>query len=84
MPPKTRRLLLVALLALALLPFLLVKTKYAETVEELQSQQGSLPIGIRPVDEAEAKRAEEQAVQNKKSLKLQKLKNKPAAQQESG
>ncbi|HDV7284100.1 TPA: opacity-associated protein A [Mannheimia haemolytica] len=63
MPPKTRRLLLVALLALALLAlFFLLKPSTPETVEELQSQQGgSLPIEFRPVDEAEAKRAEEQA-----------------------
>lgn len=63
MPPKTRRLLLVALLALALLVlFFLLKPSTPETVEELQSQQGgSLPIEFRPVDEAEAKRAEEQA-----------------------
>ncbi|MDD0823474.1 LysM-like peptidoglycan-binding domain-containing protein [Mannheimia sp. AT1] len=63
MPPKTRRLLLVALIALALLVvFFLLKPKTPETVEELQSQQGSsLPIEFRPVDEEEAKRAEEQA-----------------------
>ncbi|MFA9489316.1 MULTISPECIES: LysM-like peptidoglycan-binding domain-containing protein [unclassified Mannheimia] len=63
MPPKTRRLLLVALLGLALLVlFFLLKPSTPETVEELQSQQGgSLPIEFRPVDEAEAKRAEEQA-----------------------
>ncbi|QLB19591.1 LysM-like peptidoglycan-binding domain-containing protein [Mannheimia granulomatis] len=63
MPAKTRRLLLVALLALALLVlFFLLKPSTPETVEELQSQQGSsLPIEFRPVDEAEAKRAEEQA-----------------------
>lgn len=63
MPPKTRRLLLVVLLALALLAlFFLLKPSTPETVEELQSQQGgSLPIEFRPVDEAEAKRAEEQA-----------------------
>ncbi|QNS15354.1 LysM-like peptidoglycan-binding domain-containing protein [Mannheimia bovis] len=62
-PPKTRRLLLVALLGLALLVlFFLLKPSTPETVEELQSQQGgSLPIEFRPVDEAEAKRAEEQA-----------------------
>lgn len=63
MPAKTRRLLLVALLALALLVlFFLLRPSTPETVEELQSQQGSsLPIEFRPVDEEEAKRAEEQA-----------------------
>lgn len=62
-PPKTRRLLLVASLSLALLVlFFLLKPSTPETVEELQSQHGgSLPIEFRPVDEAEAKRAEEQA-----------------------
>lgn len=62
-PPKTRRLLLLALLGLALLVlFFLLKPSTPETVEELQSQHGgSLPIEFRPVDEAEAKRAEEQA-----------------------
>lgn len=63
MSAKTRRLLLVALLALALLVlFFLLRPSTPETVEELQSQQGSsLPIEFRPVDEEEAKRAEEQA-----------------------
>lgn len=63
MPTKTRRLLLVALIVLALLViFFLLKPRTPETVEELQSQQGrSLPIEFRPVDENEAKRAEEQA-----------------------
>lgn len=63
MPPKTRRLLLVGLLILALLVlFFLLKPSTPETVEELQAQQGnSLPIEFRPVDEEEAKRAEEQA-----------------------
>lgn len=61
-PSKFRRLLLVALLALALLlVFFLLKPKAPETVEALQEQGSSLPIEFRPVDEAEAKRAEEEA-----------------------
>lgn len=74
MPPKARRLLFVALLALALLVvFFLLKPNTPETVEELQSQQGSsLPIEFRPVDEAEAKRAEEQArAEQEAALKVQ-------------
>lgn len=73
MPPKTRRLLLVALLGLALLVlFFLLKPSTPETVEELQSQQGgSLPIEFRPVDEAEAKRAEEQARAEQEAAKAQ-------------
>lgn len=66
-PPQYRRLLLVLLLALALvLVFFLLKPKTPETVDELQ-QGTSLPIEFRPVDEAEAKRAEEEA----KALALQ-------------
>lgn len=62
MPSKYRRLILVALLALALLlVFFLLKPKAPETVEDLQEQGSSLPIEFRPVDEAEAKRAEEEA-----------------------
>lgn len=60
---KGRRIGLVALL-LAVLGgiFFWLKPSTPETVEELQSQQGgSLPIEFRPVDEEEAKRAEEQA-----------------------
>lgn len=61
-PSKYRRLILVALLALALLlVFFLLKPKTPETVEALQNQGTSLPIEFRPVDEAEAKRAEEEA-----------------------
>ncbi|QLD32340.1 LysM-like peptidoglycan-binding domain-containing protein [Mannheimia varigena] len=73
MPPKTRRLLLVSLLGLALLVlFFLLKPSTPETVEELQSQQGgSLPIEFRPVDEAEAKRAEEQARAEQEAAKAQ-------------
>lgn len=60
-PPKYRRLLLVLLLALALvLAFFLLKPKTPQTVDDLQ-QGTSLPIEFRPVDEAEAKRAEEEA-----------------------
>lgn len=61
-PSKYRRLILVVLLALALLlVFFLLKPKTPETVEALQNQGTSLPIEFRPVDEAEAKRAEEEA-----------------------
>ncbi|HDL4113026.1 TPA: opacity-associated protein A [Mannheimia haemolytica] len=86
MPPKTRRLLLVALLALALLVlFFLLKPSTPETVEELQSQQGgSLPIEFRPVDEAEAKRAEEQARAEQEAAEAAKAQEQAqAAQQES-
>ncbi|HGO5854670.1 TPA: LysM-like peptidoglycan-binding domain-containing protein [Mannheimia haemolytica] len=85
MPPKTRRLLLVALLALALLAlFFLLKPSTPETVEELQSQQGgSLPIEFRPVDEAEAKRAEEQARAEQEAAETAKAQEQAqAAQQE--
>lgn len=74
MPAKSRRLLLVGLLALALLVlFFLLRPSTPETVEELQAQQGnSLPIEFRPVDEAEAKRAEEQArAEQEAALKVQ-------------
>ncbi len=61
-PSKYRRLILVGLLALALLlVFFLLKPNTPETVEQLQEQGNSLPIEFRPVDEAEAKRAEEEA-----------------------
>lgn len=61
-PSKYRRLLLVGLLALALLlVFFLLKPKTPETVEALQNQGTDLPIEFRPLDEAEAKRAEEEA-----------------------
>lgn len=61
-PSKYRRLILVGLLALALLlVFFLLKPSTPETVEQLQEQGNSLPIEFRPVDEAEAKRAEEEA-----------------------
>lgn len=61
-PSKYRRLLLVALLALALiLVFFLLKPKTPQSVEDLQAQGSSLPIEFRPVDEEEAKRAEEEA-----------------------
>ncbi|MEG9490827.1 LysM-like peptidoglycan-binding domain-containing protein [Mannheimia indoligenes] len=84
MPPKTRRLLLVALLGLALLVlFFLLKPSTPETVEELQSQQGgSLPIEFRPVDEAEAKRAEEQArAEQEAATKVQEQAQAQATQQ---
>lgn len=61
-PSKYRRLLLVLLLLLALLLiFFLLKPKAPETAAELQEQGNSLPIEFRPVDEEEAKRAEEEA-----------------------
>lgn len=61
-PSKYRRLILVGLLALALLlVFFLLKPNTPETVEQLQEQGNSLPIEFRPVDKAEAKRAEEEA-----------------------
>lgn len=59
-PSKYRRLLLVALLALALIAiFFFLKPNTPETVEDLQSQGTSLPIEFRPLDEEEAKHAEE-------------------------
>ncbi|OOH90814.1 hypothetical protein BMT54_04070 [Pasteurellaceae bacterium 15-036681] len=68
-PAKYRRLLLVLLLALALLlVFFLLKPKTPETVEQLQEQGTSLPIEFRPVDEAEAKRAEEEAKAHQEAL----------------
>ena len=61
-PSKYRRLLIVLLLLLALLlAIFLLKPKTPETVETLQEQGSSLPIEFRPVNEEEAKRAEEQA-----------------------
>lgn len=62
-PSKGRRLGLVALLAAILgAVFFWLKPSTPETVEELQQQQGgNLPIEFRPVDEAEAQRAEAQA-----------------------
>lgn len=66
--PKYRRLLVVILIILALLlVFFLLKPKTPETIESLQEQGTSLPIEFRPVDEEEAKRAEEEA----KALQLQ-------------
>lgn len=56
-----RRLALVGGILLALLlTFILLKPKAPETVEALQ-QGTTLPVEFRPVDEAEAKRAEEEA-----------------------
>lgn len=71
-PSKYRRLLLVALLLLALLlVFFLLKPKTPATAEELQEQGSSLPIEFRPVDEEEAKRAEEEARARKAELEAQ-------------
>ncbi|VEI48526.1 opacity associated protein A [Actinobacillus equuli] len=69
-PSKFRRLGLVAILAAILAAiFFWLKPSAPETVEELQSQQGSsLPIEFRPVDEEEAKRAEAQAKPSKRQL----------------
>lgn len=73
-PNKYRRLLLVALLLLALLlVFFLLKPKAPETAEELQEQGSSLPIEFRPVDEEEAKRAEEEARARKAELEAQQV-----------
>lgn len=75
--PQYRRLILVGLLALALLlVFVLLKPNTPETVEQLQEQGNSLPIEFRPVDEAEAKRAEEEA----KALAAQQAQAEQAAQ----
>ncbi|QGM81623.1 LysM-like peptidoglycan-binding domain-containing protein [Otariodibacter oris] len=61
-PPKYRRLFIVILIILALLlVFFLLKPQTPETVESLQDQGTSLPIEFRPVDEEEARRAEEEA-----------------------
>ncbi|WP_426876748.1 LysM-like peptidoglycan-binding domain-containing protein [Glaesserella parasuis] len=58
-PFQSRRLLLVGALVLALLLILfLLKPNTPETLEQLE-QDNTLPIEFRPVDEAEAKRAEE-------------------------
>lgn len=60
--PKFRRLLVVILLALALLlVFFFLKPNTPKSVEQLQEQGTTLPIEFRPVNEEEAKRAEEQA-----------------------
>lgn len=83
-PSKYRRLLLVGLLALALLlVFFLLKPKTPETVEALQNQGTDLPIEFRPLDEAEAKRAEEeakalQAQQEAQTTEQQSTENAPA------
>lgn len=61
-PVKYRRLILVLLLLLLLfIFFLLLKPKAPETLQTLNEQSHSLPIEFRPVDEEEAKRAEERA-----------------------
>ncbi|QHB44981.1 LysM-like peptidoglycan-binding domain-containing protein [Glaesserella parasuis] len=58
-PFQSRRLLLVGTLVLAsLLILFLLKPNTPETLEQLE-QDNTLPIEFRPVDEAEAKRAEE-------------------------
>lgn len=84
-PSKIRRLLLVALIALALLlAFFLLKPNAPEPVEALQEQQGtSLPIEFRPVDEEEAKRAEAEAkaLQEAQALAAQQAELQAAQQQ---
>lgn len=61
-PSKYRRILVVALIGLALLLVLwLLKPSTPESVEQLQQQGSSLPIEFRPVNEEEAKRAEAEA-----------------------
>lgn len=72
-PSKFRRLGLVAILAAILVViFFWLKPSAPETVEELQSQQGSsLPIEFRPVDEEEAKRAEAQAKAEQEAIAQQ-------------
>lgn len=78
---KGRRLGLVALLAAILgAVFIWLKPSQPETVEELQQQQGgSLPIEFRPVDEAEAQRAEAQA-QAEREAAAQQAQQQTAAQ----
>lgn len=82
-PSKGRRLGLVALLAAILgAVFFWLKPSTPETVEELQQQQGgSLPIEFRPVDEAEAQRAEAQAKAEREAAEKAQQQAQQSAQQ---
>lgn len=82
-PSKGRRLGLVALLAAILgAVFFWLKPSTPETVEELQQQQGgNLPIEFRPVDEAEAQRAEAQAKAEREAAEKAQQQAKQSAQQ---
>ena len=76
-PSKYRRLLIVLLLLLSvIIVIVLLKPKMPDTAQALQEQGTSLPIEFRPVDEEEAKRAEEQA----KALQAAQLAEKQAAE----
>lgn len=87
-PSKYRRILVVALIGLALLLIIwLLKPSTPETVEQLQQQGNSLPIEFRPVNEEEAKRAEAEAkalqeAQAKAAAEAQLLAQQQAAQSE--
>ena len=83
-PSKFRRLGLVAILAAILAAiFFWLKPSAPETVEELQSQQGSsLPIEFRPVDEEEAKRAEAQAKAEQEAIAQQQAQQAQQIQQD--
>ncbi|WP_018652485.1 LysM-like peptidoglycan-binding domain-containing protein [Actinobacillus capsulatus] len=83
-PSKFRRLGLVAILAAILVAiFFWLKPSAPETVEELQSQQGSsLPIEFRPVDEEEAKRAEAQAKAEQEAIAQQQAQQAQQIQQD--
>ena len=82
-PSKGRRLGLVALLAAILgAVFFWLKPSTPETVEELQQQQGgNLPIEFRPVDEAEAQRAEAQAKAEREAAEKAQQQAQQSAQQ---
>lgn len=84
-PSKFRRLGLVAILAAILMAiFFWLKPSAPETVEELQSQQGSsLPIEFRPVDEEEAKRAEAQAKAEQEAIAQQQTEQAQQIQQQA-
>lgn len=70
-PSRYRRLLLVLLIALALiLVFFLLKPKSLESVDSLP-QGSSLPIEFKPVNEAEAKLAEEEALAQQQQKEAQ-------------
>lgn len=61
-PPKYRRIFVVALIGFALFLIIwLLKPSTPQSVEQLQQQSSSLPIEFRPVNEEEARRAEAEA-----------------------